>query len=293
MCLFINSLTERGLFMDRKIQLAWSKWPKERQELFIEMYQWGEAEDILREFGWSKFRSVHEFARKIPVRRLKKRSNGCIGNLLKPDLESFYWAGFIAADGCIQKDNQLMVAISVSDIDHITKLAEYLNTSVKTYQTSSGFTENYEYARVNILDPEHIEVFKQKFDFGIRKTYNPPDFARYRHFSKSQLTAFLLGFVDGDGYITKYCTLRIQNHPSWEDFLTKILQKIEIPFNKTIDTQTKTGRKYVTHKLQVQNVIELYAFAVRNNLPILARKWDKIKERQIMKEGKNKNNENE
>ncbi len=58
------------------------------------------------------------------VRRKSLFKNNLI-NLLDGSLESFYWMGFIFADGSIDKNGELAVEISKKDIKHLQKWSSF------------------------------------------------------------------------------------------------------------------------------------------------------------------------
>lgn len=47
--------------------------------------------------------------------------------------ETYYWIGFILADGHISKNNRLVVTLSVKDKNHLIKLQKYLEIENMQY----------------------------------------------------------------------------------------------------------------------------------------------------------------
>lgn len=106
--------------------------------------------------------------------------------------ESLYWAGFIAADGCVTDENKLVIRLQVSDLGHLEKFKKWINASVKIAHNKSNNT--YGISIGNKI------VCKDLLEYGIgqRKslTYKPPQFC-------CESVDFWRGMIDGDGHIGK------------------------------------------------------------------------------------------
>ena len=117
--------------------------------------------------------------------------------------EQFYWLGFMYADGCISKTgNRIEVHLSLSDISHLEKFRKFLNhtTTIRTGTDKRGIQfchlavrNKHMWNTLNnlgcvpcktlILEFPNISIFKNNFNF---------------------VTAFIRGYVDGDGCLTIY-----------------------------------------------------------------------------------------
>jgi len=114
--------------------------------------------------------------------------------------ESAYWLGFITADGSISnKSKALSVSIKQSDRMHLEKLSKFVNFTGLIYEyvhTSTGksFTQCY----LNLVS---LPLINRMNDFGIapRKSYT--DINQLQYIPDEYKYAFLLGNLDGDGYI--------------------------------------------------------------------------------------------
>ena len=103
---------------------------------------------------------------------------------------SSYWAGFIAADGCIDEKGRVRFYLQLSDSKHLEKFADFvgsthkINLNVKRNRCSIEFT-----CKAMVKDLEKWNITPRK-----SLTYDPPkDLKFYSH--------FLRGMVDGDGTI--------------------------------------------------------------------------------------------
>ena len=107
-----------------------------------------------------------------------------------PDEESLYWAGFLAADGCVFH-KYVKLSIHGQDMGHLYKMKEWLNT-------------DYPISRVKDRNCFQIQIWSEemKLDllpYGITPkksfTYSPTDICL-------RSPDFWRGMVDGDGFIS-------------------------------------------------------------------------------------------
>ena len=116
-------------------------------------------------------------------------------------LENCYWAGFIAADGCVHDDGTLYIGLAVKDKEHLQKFAGAVGYT--------GSLREYQYARENIKDIHKIQLelttakqiasdLQKWFNITPRKTktLEAPTLLSF-----GQQIAFVAGYTDGDGSI--------------------------------------------------------------------------------------------
>jgi hypothetical protein len=119
--------------------------------------------------------------------------------------ESFYIAGFIAADGCVMNKDKsiLVIRLSNKDIDHLKKINELMTS---TYPIKSFISPNYfknpNYKKESefcSLRVNSKKIVKDISRFGIvpAKTYGLefPDWLLNHEF----FNHYLRGYIDGDG----------------------------------------------------------------------------------------------
>lgn len=107
--------------------------------------------------------------------------------------ESCYWAGFIAADGCIslKKGYTFEVNLSIKDADHLQKLAKFLNfDKIKIRKKTICLRFN---------SKELVSDLINNFNIVPKKSLilMPPNI------SNSYISHFIRGYFDGDGTIGK------------------------------------------------------------------------------------------
>lgn len=186
--------------------------------------------------------------------------------LLEENVITYYWIGFILADGHINKGVRLKVALGKKDRDHLIKLKDFLKVQVlKDYPTHSEFA---------IMDTEIMKKFCLKFKIEQNKTVRACDISRVKG---DLMTALFIGFIDGDGYIGKQykredCCLFIKCHSAWLEnlniFSQTFLNKRSAYINKAGYASLNIGNNLVLKNLK--------QFIIKNNLPVLERKWKKI-----------------
>lgn len=121
--------------------------------------------------------------------------------------EAFYWAGFIAADGCVMIKNSkysslrvLEINLSAKDVDHLETFKQHIKAEnpVNRYTTKDGFKK----CRIKITS---AKIFNDLNKFGIipRKSLviKFPKWLEKHHLVRH----FMRGYYDGDGgyYIGK------------------------------------------------------------------------------------------
>ena len=124
------------------------------------------------------------------------------------------------------------------------------------------------------MDTKIVKEIKDKFNISNKKTYYPPKNLTSIS-NKDLLIALIIGFIDGDGCIAKKnkaFSLTVKCHSSWLDILQFFVKEISVESNAKINA---AGYAYfsITNVLALQ---ELKEKAIKLELPILERKWDKI-----------------
>lgn len=197
-----------------------------------------------------------------------KYKHNNISRLLDESLETYYWIGFLLADGHINK-NRIQVTLSIKDYEFLKKLKEFLEIE--------NINMNNTTCSISAMDVIIVPKLKEKFDIKDNKTYNPPNIKVFERLHKNKLLSLIIGFIDGDGCIRKQYKrndwlITIKNHNSWIDFLSLISLTITGKDNSKINNN---GYACVILS-DITKTKELKKFAVKNNLPIMKRKWDII-----------------
>lgn len=259
-------------------------WTEENTELLKKLYPYETKDNLLKSFDWCNWESLKKYANKNGVKRDKTlfliTRKGTLEPLLYEEMSSYYWIGFIAADGCFY-DNKYHFSIvcSKKDKEHLLKLSKLLETSLhKTKEERPSDIKYKKYSqkgkygyRISLKHKVPFLKIMEKFDFHFKKTYNPPDFNKYLNFTNDQLFSILIGLIDGDGNISKWQNITIVCHKSWGKFYIDLLDRLSIQYRKTM---TKNG--YFSVRLKKDVYLKLKKVAISLNLPLMERKWFKV-----------------
>lgn len=202
-----------------------------------------------------------------------KRNNSLDRLIEDKSVQSFYWIGFILADGSLY-ENRFEFGLKESDKEVLEKFAEYIHFSgeIKHRDTTNS-------NRIYFSNSKSIPKFIEEYGLSYNKTYNPPEFSAYLKYSKDQLTALLIGLIDGDGCITLNGSehsnaIIITAHKVWNDFYTQLLTYLSIP----IHIKERKDRNILSIGIYQRDLcLKLRDFIKNNNLFHLKRKWEKIK----------------
>jgi len=192
----------------------------------------------------------------------KKIKNKC-ENLLNGSLESYYWLGFLLADGHFDPVSyNISISIHRNDRIHLEKLQSFAEIKV--------LRELKKVPMVNLCFGGKV-IVKQlidKFNIKSNKTTNPPDITSI---TGDNLIAFNIGFIDGDGCITyqtgrKDPRITIRVHSAW-------LDNLKYMFNRGKIGNDGYAKLCIGKYSEIQNYKK---FIIFNSLPYLKRKWDKV-----------------
>jgi hypothetical protein len=263
-------------------------WTIDEVNTLRENYQYKTKDELCLIFNksYSSIKSKANSLRLTKTKLMYKNDN--IKILLDDTPESFYWIGFFLADAHIS-DNKIDIRLGEKDNNHLLKLKSYVNSesSIRTKRISTNFaTSNI--SMFSITHKEYIQLIKLKFNINSNKTKNPPKINQYK-FSKENMLALLIGFIDGDGsinYSNKSKTrvsINIRTHEAWEENLLFFRSMLYSAFNHSNNYDNIISKLFrdknnnvilTIGKLKV--IKDLKKFALYNNLPVLCRKWNKI-----------------
>lgn len=241
-----------------------------------------------------KYKSTKDYAEKknslcrncATYKKSSKERQGDLSILLEDNSESFYWIGFLLADGHFDK-NRLSITISYKDIDHLKKFGNYIKYTGE-YKIRNCFFNDKEFKEcsLDIQDSKIIPLINQKFDINTNKTLNPPK--TILKWNRKLILSLFAGFIDGDGSIIKKhnrkdASLKIQIHKSW----LNILQEFNTLFDKNFTNIN--NREYASLNIvDFPYIRKLKKELLKLNLPLLERKWNNIDENYINKIEKGK-----
>lgn len=261
------------------------KWTKEDIDLLISLSNKMMLKEVAKKMkrtATSVFLKANSIGLKgnSKFRRRYKANDDFFEN--KNSLECCYWAGFIAADGCVEshKKNRLRIKIKDKDLDHLKK-----------FQNSVGYNGKLHVTHKNSNKYVCIEIYSKKivedlgfFNITIRKTLTlkPPPL------NGEQALAFLIGYIDGDGCISieklknRNPRLRLSIVGTYG-----IICWIKSIFDNIVSFSTNANPRKVGKVFQysIASKKALYVLSKLQeiNVPKLSRKWNKINQYRDLK----------
>lgn len=207
-------------------------------------------------------------------------------NFFKEETEdSFYWAGFLAADGCITDNKYLKIGLSIKDRLHLEKFKNIINASYpikEKYIKVNNLNKNWNNSiscEMNIYSEDYFNDL-QKFNIVPRKSliYTFPDYV----LNHKLCHHFMRGYLDGDGCFhfskpkMKAVQLRI-TIAGTEKFLTNFKNKLNENCNLNDRKLRKNKNIYCLEyngNLQCKRIVD---YLYKDSTIYLDRKYDIIK----------------
>jgi LAGLIDADG-like domain len=130
-----------------------------------------------------------------------------------------YWAGFIAADGCVFVDarrknvERVQIILKISDVDHLQNLQRGLKTSVPV----TLYNGQRKVAKLILYDHDLVKALA-KWGIVPNKTLTMP---WPTHLPLPAIPAYIRGYFDGDG--TVYQRHRSQPGTSWTETVCRFI----------------------------------------------------------------------
>ena len=202
--------------------------------------------------------------KKCAQRKIVKHKS-TVEKLLEESPESYYWIGFLLADGNF-KNGRIRLGLGIKDENHLLKFCKYINYFGSISKTAIKVS-------MGVMHKEIVEQIQEKFNIQENKTLNPPKYIIPNNFLGLSL---IVGFIDGDGNINKQYKrqdglIRIKCHSSW----FSILYQFSSILNCAQPYINKQG--YVVLNIAKRSSIELLQSNIRQyTLPVLMRKWNKL-----------------
>ena len=257
-------------------------WSEEEKQKLRKLYFNTDIETLLLEFSERSYAAIKLMAAKLNLKRDNFLRIGSIDFLLQDKNESLYIIGFILADGHISKLNRLKIALAKKDLYILKYIADRLGCDLR---------ENKNNFELTLMHRDKIKLLKHKYDISNTKTYIPPSISVFEKLTDDLFISFLVGFIDGDGSISKQykrndCKITIKLHNSWKLLLQYFIDRLYKISNKGYynrltqkppNIKFTKDNKYVYINVANGEVLwYLKQFITKNNLTVLERKWSLI-----------------
>lgn len=269
-------------------------WTPEEIELLKHHWVNSDMETLLAAFPGRNYNSLMCKAGQLKIKSETRRNRiGSLDFLDNLTPQSSYWWGFIMADGHLSPKGELVIGISGKDKDYLQVLADRLKCNLHYREkTKCGFTtDDSSLAEIRMGDKKFIERWYEKLSYINPKTENPPKLDIF--YEKDLLVYFLIGFIDGDGSIWRShntetnigsIALRIEIHPTWEERLREICNKMDELYNIHFNVRI-SSKGFVKAEIASQSdLFKLYKYI--DKCDYLERKWNRVKEFISEKESK-------
>lgn len=190
-----------------------------------------------------------------------------------PNIICSYWAGFIAADGCVYK-NTLSINLAIKDRNHLEQFSDAIGFTGPIIDSMCQYGIQSTLRIHGAKDT--IDALNQNYKITPRKslTLQPP-----RELDQDNTLAFILGYIDGDGciritsqgYLRAYI-LGTNSVLSWiKEVFDNIIQDTtnypKATVKKSVDsrnyTYTLTGRRFISVAKELLKI----------PIPRMERKW--------------------
>lgn len=202
---------------------------------------------------------------------------------ISDSLLNCYWAGFIAADGCIS-DRKLLdinqAPVDRCQIENFVRDIEYKG-NIHEYK-QNGYKEGKYISLKMTLSQYTVDKLRENFGIVPRKTFilkAPP-----ANLTFEQKISFMIGYIDGDGCIDRdYCTnnreydrIRILGTYELLSWFKELLIQIDSGFEK-VNVGKDTGKNI--HRLSIKGLkaTKFLEYCRKFELPMLQRKWNRYK----------------
>lgn len=284
-----------SIYLDRSIVSVKSKasrlkisseksWTKEEDDFLLENYGKLTIREILKTLTKRTYISISSRANKKfglktnrhEIFQLRKRKNSFNEDFFENiNILNSYWAGFIAADGWVRK-NQIGIKLSKKDKNHLLKLKKELNFSGKLKDlTIKKNNKNYKYSTLYFFSRKTTNDIKFNFNIIPNKSLilEPPTLI-----NNDCKLAFICGLLDGDGSIIIYKKKHISIKFLGTEKMLKWVKNVLLNYIDIKDNSlSKNANIYSFSFSKKENVIEFYDLIKKYNLPLLQRKWKKLK----------------
>lgn len=218
------------------------------KEQIIDKYQQLKTISAAAKYFNLRPQTLRHYFLKNNIEYQKKTRYTCNDNFFNHDNElSFYWAGFLAADGNVSRQNDICISLQVSDKQHLIKFKNHIQSTalIKKFKSKAGqieiknkiyhIAERY-YTTIRFRSHQMARDLKR---FNIipnkTKTYDIPEGIVNHPF----FYHFVRGYFDGDGWFTTR-NIKGKQRISWGICGNlPVIEKIQNIIGKTCYTKGK------------------------------------------------------
>lgn len=207
----------------------------------------------------------------------------------KPNPINSYWGGFIAADGNIKKNKNLVrIKLGEKDKLHLKKFArccKLKDTIKEVKKNKKSFAPHKKAFELRINSKQWVQDLYKNYSITPAKslTLKPP-----LNLSLNNKLCFICGIIDGDGCIYKTKNWKNKNIIACKiigtkmvlEYIKETIDLVAPPHIKsnTISNVNLNKKGYYQYGFAGSRLLNFYKIIQNFNLPYLKRKWKKIYE---------------
>lgn len=275
------------------------KWGEDELKKLKSFYSNSSKETLLKLFPTRTWSGILGMAKKLKIDRLEYYHNELKNHNLKVLLEdkkqTYYFIGLLMADGYFN-GRGIILSQTIKNSKIIDNFGEYINcNNIKQYNGSGDViiqgkkTYGNNLKIINATDLNLVPKIMEKFDIIYEKniktkTYYPPTVLLFDKMSDKLFLSYLIGFIDGDGSITKEIrngnSIIITSHKNWLPVLKNWSNRLEEIFKcKLSEKSLKKEKDCYMLRIYNQSIIKpLKEFIIKNKLMVNENKWGRINE---------------
>lgn len=250
------------------------RWSEDEKTILVKNYgkiSYQQIETLLPGRTWFQIRNQANYLGLTGNSNLGRKYSANTHFFSVPSVLNCYWAGFIAADGCIQ-NKKLSIGLSVLDENHVHKFIEDVAYTGNPYYKGSTVT-------VTISCKQIVDDLLRNFNITERKslTLKPPNIN-----DEVLIASYIAGLIDGDGSISS----KRENNVCITLYGTSfILEWVKTYFDKwTTKTNyknsevrlVKDSRHLSYYHICSSRAVQISQRLLSLDIPRLSRKWDKF-----------------
>jgi hypothetical protein len=264
------------------MEKSWTKWSDKEIEKLTIVYPTFNWKQLSLEFTGKSRGSIRRKANLLGIRKENlsllyrvHRRNSRFFSEINPITS--YYAGLLAADGCISDNGSVSLSLHNNDVTYLEKFKLALEYDGKITKSKTE-----EISVLRICDRGIIGDLEENFNLHARKTKNlEPPFIT----DNICIRAFIIGYIDGDGcisymkgrHVKKYISLSLMGTKSLLTWVTSFFDK-EFPpsYWKSAKIRPRSNTDMWEYCIKGKRAASIIRDFSSIDVPKFERKWSKI-----------------
>lgn len=248
-----------------------TQWTEEETNLLLDNYSLMPIAELRQLLPTKTLIAIRHRAIKLGSKRTCPKTRvGNVERFLEDTPEALYWIGFMLADGHFNHSGRFQV--NINDKETIEAFAKFINYSGTRQDIVHANAKHKLTYSITVYNKQVVNQIKQKYNIATIKTTTPPNL-NLLNLSDDLLKSLIIGYIDGDGCIRSEGHCELQCHKTWLSEYVYFNTRLR---NAKTAYLSKRDQAYLC--LSVETMKTLKVFAITQNLPILKRKWDRVKD---------------